>query len=190
MVVSADDELVERVLRGVAARPVAAVVAQRDGVGERHVDADAPSHGDGGLSHLDGVGEPSALVIRRVDDDLRLSRQTPEGRRVDDPVPVALEAGPERIQLLLAGPFARARRERRPRHEHQLLEGLALLTATRVAGRRAGVRRLVGGDEVVAMAVHCGGPELGSWQRGIHLPLRYRPQRSARGTHSSRCGPT
>ena len=56
---------VERVLAGVAARPVAAVVAEGDRLGEGHVQPAGPGDGRGDLGHLERVGEPGALVVLR-----------------------------------------------------------------------------------------------------------------------------
>ena len=44
--------------------------------------------------------EPGALVVGGEDEDLGLARQPAEGRRVQDAVPVPLEAGPPRVGLL------------------------------------------------------------------------------------------
>ncbi len=89
----------ERVLAHVPARSVAAVVAQRDRLGQRHVQATGPGDARRHLGHLEGVAQSGALVVGGEDEDLRLSRQTAEGGGVQDAVPVALEAGPPRVGL-------------------------------------------------------------------------------------------
>ncbi len=95
---------VEGVLAGVAARAVTAVVAEGDGLGEGHVQPAGAGHPGGHLGHLEGVGEPGPLVVLGEDEHLGLAGQPPEGRRVQDAVPVALEARPPRVGLLGPGP--------------------------------------------------------------------------------------
>ena len=68
----------------------------------------ARAHRRGHLGHLEGVGEPGALVVGREHEDLGLPGQAPEGGGVQDAVAVALEAGAERVGLLGEGPFAGA----------------------------------------------------------------------------------
>ena len=87
----------EGVLAGVSAGPVSTVVPERDGLGERHVQAEPGGDGPGHLGHLEGVGEPGALVVFREDEHLGLAGQSPERRAVQDAVPVPLEAGAERV---------------------------------------------------------------------------------------------
>ena len=69
---------VQRVLAGVPARPVAAVVAEGDGLGEVHVEAAGPCDRRGHLCHLEGMGQACALVVLGEHEDLRLSRQATE----------------------------------------------------------------------------------------------------------------
>ena len=111
---------VEGVLAGVAARAVAAVVAEGDGLGERHVEPAGPGHAGGHLGHLQGVGEAGPLVVLGEDEDLGLAGQPAEGGGVQDPVPVPLEAGAPRVGLLGR---ARCPRPRPgwPRRQHAVL---------------------------------------------------------------------
>ena len=95
------------ILGGVTARAVAAVVAEGDGLDQGHVEPAGPGDGRGDLRHLEGVGQPGALVIGREDEHLGLAGQAPEGGGVQDAVPVALEAGPPLVGLPPAGPAAR-----------------------------------------------------------------------------------
>jgi len=90
----------QRGLAGVAAGPVAAVVAQRDGLGERHVEATGAGDAGRHLRHLEGVGEPGAEVVGGEDEDLRLAGEAAERGRVQDPVAVAFEAGSQRVGRL------------------------------------------------------------------------------------------
>ena len=105
---------VERVLAGVAAGTVPAVVAQGDGLGERHVEPAGPGDGRGHLGHLEGVGQPGPLVVVGEDEDLGLAGQPAEGGGVQDAVPVALEAGAPRVGLLGRARTTRPRRPGRP----------------------------------------------------------------------------
>ena len=100
----AGDVGVEGVLAGVAARAVPAVVAERDRLGERHVEAAGAGDGGGHLRHLERVGEPCPLVVLGEDEDLGLAGQPAEGGGVEDAVAVALEAGPPLVGLLGARP--------------------------------------------------------------------------------------
>ena len=86
-----------------AARAVAAVVAEGDGLGEGDVEAAGAGDGRGHLGDLEGVGEPGPLMVLGKDEDLGLAGQPPEGGGVQDAVPVALEAGAQRIGLLGPG---------------------------------------------------------------------------------------
>jgi hypothetical protein len=103
MVVSGWDEKVEGVLAGVPTRPVTAVMAESDGLNQGHIDAHAAGDRGRYLSHLEGVGQPSALMIGRKDDDLGLARKPPKCRGVHNPIPVALEAGALIVRLFCDG---------------------------------------------------------------------------------------
>ena len=92
------DEGVERVLAGVPARTVAAVVAERDRLGERDVEPHGPRDAAGDLGDLEGVREAGALVVLGEDEHLGLAGEPPERARVQDAVAVALEAGPPRVR--------------------------------------------------------------------------------------------
>ena len=61
------------------------------------------------------------MVAGRVDEDLRLVHQPPEGLGVDDPVAVALEGRPQQARLLLARAPARLVGAHRERREPTLL---------------------------------------------------------------------
>ena len=118
---------IERVLAGVAAGPVPAVVTEGDGLGEGHVQPAGPRDGRGDLCHLERVGEAGALVVLGEHEDLGLAGQPAEGGGVEDAVAVALEAGAPEVGLLGPGPVAGARRARGARREERVLELLALL---------------------------------------------------------------
>ena len=160
----------ERLLAGVPAGAVPAVVAEGDGLGEGHVEPSGPGHGRGDLGDLEGVGEPGALVVVGEDEDLRLPGQAAEGAGVEDPVAVALEGGAERVGLLWSGPVPGAGRPRRPGHQQDALGRLALRPGQRLhrpggdAGADVGqpdVEPGPGGAGVppdIRVAFHGGGP--------------------------------
>ena len=92
---------VERVLAGMPERRVAEIVAERDRFGEVVVEPQGPGERARDLRHLDGVGEAGAEMIALViDEHLGLVGEAAEGRRVDDPVAVALELGARRRRRL------------------------------------------------------------------------------------------
>ena len=98
----------------------------------------------GDLGDLEGVGQPGALVVGRVDHDLGLAGQPAEGGGVHDPVAVALEAGALVVGLLGYGPVPGARGEGRARPQLLPLPLLAYLAVDQPAradgGSGAGVR--------------------------------------------------
>ena len=81
------------VLAGVAARAVAAVVAEGDRLGQGHVEPAGPGDAGGHLGHLQRMGQPGALVVVGKHEDLGLAGQSAEGGGVEDPVAVPFEAG-------------------------------------------------------------------------------------------------
>ena len=68
----------ERVLAGMAARAVAAVVPEGDGLGQGHVQPAGPGDPGGHLGDLECVGQPGPLVVVGEDEDLGLAGQAPE----------------------------------------------------------------------------------------------------------------
>ena len=108
VVVALGDEGVERVLAGVPAGSVAAVVTQGDRVDQGHVGPDPAGDRGGDLGDLQRVGQPGPLVVTGVDHDLGLAGQPAERGRVHDPVPVPLEAGALGVRFLGPARFPRA----------------------------------------------------------------------------------
>ena len=163
----------ERVFAGVAAGTVAAVVAERDGLGERHVEAERTGDRRGDLGDLERVGEAGALVVVGEHEHLCLAGQAAERAGVQDAVAVAFEAGAPRIGRFLD---RRGCRRRWPRVASvasdvvfAFLAGVAgeqQVAAT--AGPRVGVGEV---HAAVAVARHGGGPALRSL---VHLG--HRPQ--------------
>ena len=102
---------VERALAGVAEGRVAEVVAEPDRLGQVLVEAQRPRDRAGDPAGLEGMGEPGPVVVALGgDEDLRLVLEAAERLRVDDPVAVALERGPERAVGLLDAAVGRVGR--------------------------------------------------------------------------------
>jgi hypothetical protein len=75
---------------------VAEVVAEGDGLGQVLVEAEGLGDRSGDLGDLETMGQPRPVVVPEGrEKDLRLVLEPPEGLRMDDPVAVALEVGPE-----------------------------------------------------------------------------------------------
>ncbi len=149
----------QRVLAGVAAGAVAAVVAEGDGLGERDVEPERGGDATGHLGHLERVGEAGALVVVREDEHLGLAGQPPEGGRVQDAVPVALEAGAPGVGWLLAAPVAGAARPGGAGGQAGLLGLLPILPGDPCRPARAGVRVAVSQHDALAqVAAHRGRP--------------------------------
>ena len=92
MVVSAVDVWRQRVLTGVTARTVAAVMTERDRFRQRDIQAERACHRRRYLGDLERMRETGALMVVREHEDLRLARQSTEGARMEDSVAVTFEA--------------------------------------------------------------------------------------------------
>ncbi len=68
----------ERVLGGVATRPVATVVPECDRFSERHVQPERPTDRPGDLGDLERMGQSSALVIVGKHEDLGFAGESPK----------------------------------------------------------------------------------------------------------------
>ena len=98
----------QRLLAGVAERRVAHVVAQRDGLGQRLVEAQRGGQRARDLGDLEGVGQArDEMVVLGVEEDLGLVLEPAEGLGVDDPIAVTLEGGPKWVGVLGTGSSAR-----------------------------------------------------------------------------------
>ena len=83
---------IERILARMAEGGVAQVVGQTDGLDQIFVKLQRSGHRAAQLSHFQRVRQAGAeQVALMVDEDLGLVDQAPEGRGMDDAVPVALE---------------------------------------------------------------------------------------------------
>ena len=100
VVVSLGKECVEGVLARVPARPMTAVVPEGYRLGQGHVDPDAAGDRCRDLGHLEGMRQPGALMVGRIDDDLGLAGQASECCGVHDSIAVTFEAGALVVGLL------------------------------------------------------------------------------------------
>ena len=117
------DELVERRLAGVAEGRVTEIVAQADRLRQVLVEPECARDDTGDPGRLQRVRHSRAVVVAgRVDEDLRLPLEPPEGLRVQDAVPVALERRPDAALLLGTSTTARLVRAHRERRQRALLE--------------------------------------------------------------------
>ena len=80
---------------------VAQVVRQHDRFGEIFVEPECSGDRASDLRRLDRMRQSiSVVVLFEMNEDLRLELETPEGTRMNDPVPVALKRGPIGMGLL------------------------------------------------------------------------------------------
>ena len=87
---------VECFLSGMAERRVPHVVAEPDRLDEVFVESQCTRHDARDPGRLERVGHPRAVVVaRRIDEDLCLALQPPKRLRMQDPVTIALERGPQ-----------------------------------------------------------------------------------------------
>ena len=83
--------LVERVLAGMAIGRVADIVKQGQGLDQVLIEPQGPADGARDRGDLVGVRKPRAVVVAHVaGEDLHLAAQAAKGRRMDNPVAVAL----------------------------------------------------------------------------------------------------
>jgi len=82
----------QRILARVPEGRVAEIVHQGDRLGQILVQAQRARHRARDLRHLDRVGQPRAVVVSfMLDEDLGLVLEAAKGRRMKDPVTIALE---------------------------------------------------------------------------------------------------
>ena len=93
-------ERAKGVLAGMPAGPVTAVVAEGDRFGQCDVQPAGACDATGDLGHLQGVGQPGALVVGGKDEDLSLPSQPAEWSGMEDSVSIPLEAGSPSIGFL------------------------------------------------------------------------------------------
>lgn len=107
----------ERILAGMSSRAMAAVVPEGDRLGEGDVESDRPRDGHRNLCHLESMGKSRSLMIFGKHEDLGLACQPAERRSMQNAVAVTLEAGAERVGLLLDGAVSRTERTRGERRK-------------------------------------------------------------------------
>jgi hypothetical protein len=157
----------QRILGCVTAGAVAAIVADRDGLGERHVETDRPGDRSCDLRDFERVGEARALMVVGEDEHLCLAGQAAERVRVQDAVAVTLEAGAERVGLLVESALAGTERLGGQRSELRVCVGLAGGPRGRGARTRTRPRVFVGeGDTVDVVPAHRGRPARGTLGHG------------------------
>ncbi len=109
---------VQRLLARMAETGVAEIVGKRHAFGQVLVQPERAGERAGDLRHLERMGQARAEMIALVrNEDLRLVLESPEGRRMDHPIAVALEGGTQRaIRLGHAATPAKLRKgcENRP----------------------------------------------------------------------------
>jgi len=154
------DEGRQRVLAGVTAGAVTAVVAEGDRFGERHVQSERPADRSGHLRDLESMGQPGPLMIVGKDEDLRLARQAPERRRMEDPVTVSFEAGSGAVWSLLDHPCPCTDAQRRTGTKRRCFDRFSCL-ALECRSWCDGSGGIVMGDldAVGAVSPHGGAPE-------------------------------
>lgn len=150
---------------------VTTVVAERDCLGQCHVETQCSRNRSGHLRHLESMREARALVVVGEHKNLRLARKSTESRRVQDAITVAFEAGTERIGFFVSCACTRADRACCVGGEEGVLMILAFVSRheTVCPGGcvRVGVREAnVGGRMRQHVAGHRGGPHCGA-ARGV-----------------------
>ena len=129
------EQLVENILAGVPQRGMADVVGHRQGLDEILVEGQRSGERAGDARHLEGVGQPAAVVVAVVaGEDLRLVGEAAEGSGVEDPVPIALVGAAEGMGLLVVNAPPGVGRVHRPGGEDHRLPRRP------VGGPRAGGR--------------------------------------------------
>ena len=84
----------ERRLARVTEGGMPQVMPHGDGLGQILVEPQRPGDGSCNARHLDGVGHAGAVVVAlRLEEDLGLVHEPPEGFRMDDPIHIPLVAG-------------------------------------------------------------------------------------------------
>jgi hypothetical protein len=98
-------QTVQSFLAGMSERGVSEIVGQSDGLSQILVETEGAGHSTADRGDLYGVGQARAVMIPlAVQEDLRLSIKSAKGGAVHDPVPISLEAGSERVLLLVTNP--------------------------------------------------------------------------------------
>jgi hypothetical protein len=170
-------ERVQRLFARVTPRAMPAVVSERDGFGESHVETEWSRYPRRDLGDFQRVGETRAHVIIGKNENLGLAGEAAKGARVQDPVSVAFEAGTKLVGSFFAFASTAAVTTRGAR-DHQLVELLLSggqgARESRVAGSGfsdSGSRITVGDGDVIAgslVALHGRGPPSGAFGDGFN----------------------
>ncbi len=124
MVEAADlsQTFVQRVLARVTERRMAKVVRQRDCLGQILIQPQAARQGAADLGHFERMGEPRAMMVVGLrNDDLRLVHEPTEGRRMDEPLAVALKDRAIRMRGFRIAPPPTDASMHRERGQHGVL---------------------------------------------------------------------
>ena len=145
-------------------RSVTTVVAERNGLGESHVESEWTGHRHRDLGHFESVSEACALMVVGEHEHLGLAGQSTKGRGVQDAIAIAFEAGAIRVGFLGNETMAGAHRARGQTGQTGLGEIFARLALEDAGLTAAGPRIGVGHDDRVGdVAGHGAGPTLGTF---------------------------
>src|SRR5690606_8911062 len=125
---AARGQAIEHALTGVAEWRMAQVMAEGDRLGQFLVQSQHLGDAARNLRHLERVRQSRAVVVAGGrEKDLRLVLEASKRLRMNDPVAVALEDGPDRIEGLRSQPAAARRAPCGLRSQILRLERLELL---------------------------------------------------------------
>jgi hypothetical protein len=147
-------ESVESLLASVTARAVTAIVPERNSVSQHLVSPNTASHRASHLRHLNGMSQPSALMVGRENHHLSLASQPPKRAGMHYPVAVALKASALSIWSLWNRPIPRPMTQRRPSAQSLRLNLFALLAPNRSPNSDLRRRISMSTHHFLAMPMH------------------------------------
>jgi hypothetical protein len=168
MVVTAGNKRVEGVFACVSAWPMAAVVAEGDGLGQGDVEAKAARYRSCNLCDFECVSKSCSLMVVGENEDLCFSRKSTEGRRVENSIAITFKAGSELIGIFFDRSCASTGRSSGPRGEKLVILCFTFFAADAV-GSNGGRRALAMSEYKVLGSrgpLHGGDPFLVSWCSG------------------------
>ena len=131
VVEAAGHQFPQRPLPGVAEGGVPQVVPQADGLAQVLVQPQGPGDGPRQPRHLQGVGQPGAVVVPlRLQKHLGLVLEPPEGLGMGDAVHVPLKAAADRVRRFRAQPPPALGREGAVGADQRALQRLPLFAQT------------------------------------------------------------
>ena len=160
------------VFAGMTPGAVAAVVAEGDGLGERHVETEGACNRYRDLRHFEGMSESRALMVVGKDEDLGLAGQPTKSRGVQDAITIPLETCAERIGFFGNDAVARADRSGGETSQTTLGQVFACLSiedaGLATPGPGVAVRHH---DRVGHVAGHGAGPSFGPGGEILCVPV-------------------